>query len=316
MMNCEQVMKAAGDFVDRRLRLRERLTILAHLAMCLHLGAAILLAASVLPRTTQAGAWTREAGGWFFKLGYDRSFAGERFDSSGARVPYRDIGPPTFTQGYRSHALRAYVEYGLTSKWTAAVSGGYEWLASKGDGAMQKNSGLSDVRLGLKRRLLASPVVASLAAEIKLPLAARNGRAPALGSDQIDVSQRLALGGAVGSFYASGEAGYRVRGGALADEIPFEAELGWSLLRDVMVRATLRGTSSVGEGRMRATPFDPALADSRDLVGGAGLVLRGSPFDLVFEAERVLQGRNALAGTRLGFSVWNTRPGRNLRRPP
>ena len=34
MMNCEQVTRAAGDFVERRLRLRERLMVLVHIAMC------------------------------------------------------------------------------------------------------------------------------------------------------------------------------------------------------------------------------------------------------------------------------------------
>ncbi len=34
MMNCEQVTRAAGDFIERRLRLRERLMVLAHIAMC------------------------------------------------------------------------------------------------------------------------------------------------------------------------------------------------------------------------------------------------------------------------------------------
>ncbi len=34
MMNCEQVTKAAGEFIERRLRLRERLMVLVHIAMC------------------------------------------------------------------------------------------------------------------------------------------------------------------------------------------------------------------------------------------------------------------------------------------
>ncbi len=34
MMNCEQVTRAAGDFIERRLRLRERLMVLVHIAMC------------------------------------------------------------------------------------------------------------------------------------------------------------------------------------------------------------------------------------------------------------------------------------------
>lgn len=34
MMNCDQVTRAAGDFIERRLRLRERLMVLAHIMMC------------------------------------------------------------------------------------------------------------------------------------------------------------------------------------------------------------------------------------------------------------------------------------------
>ena len=34
MMNCEQVTRAADDFVERRLRLRDRLMVLVHVAMC------------------------------------------------------------------------------------------------------------------------------------------------------------------------------------------------------------------------------------------------------------------------------------------
>jgi predicted anti-sigma-YlaC factor YlaD len=34
MMNCEQVTRAAGDFVERRLRFVERLKVIGHIAMC------------------------------------------------------------------------------------------------------------------------------------------------------------------------------------------------------------------------------------------------------------------------------------------
>lgn len=33
-MSCDQVIRAAGDFVERRLGLRERLMVLIHVAMC------------------------------------------------------------------------------------------------------------------------------------------------------------------------------------------------------------------------------------------------------------------------------------------
>jgi hypothetical protein len=34
MMSCEEVTRAAGDVVERRLRLRERLRVMVHVAMC------------------------------------------------------------------------------------------------------------------------------------------------------------------------------------------------------------------------------------------------------------------------------------------
>lgn len=34
MLNCQQVTQMASDFIERRLRLRERLMVIVHIAMC------------------------------------------------------------------------------------------------------------------------------------------------------------------------------------------------------------------------------------------------------------------------------------------
>lgn len=34
MMSCRQITEAAGDFIERRLRISRRLHVMAHLAMC------------------------------------------------------------------------------------------------------------------------------------------------------------------------------------------------------------------------------------------------------------------------------------------
>ena len=34
MMNCARVTRSAGDFLERKLRLRDRLAVLLHVAMC------------------------------------------------------------------------------------------------------------------------------------------------------------------------------------------------------------------------------------------------------------------------------------------
>src|SRR5207244_5895165 len=80
---------------------------------------AFALALLCAPSAACAGAWTREAGGFFLKLGYDRWFTNVRFDSAGRRVDYL---PPVQSEikraQYRGQAFAAYAEYGLTSAWT------------------------------------------------------------------------------------------------------------------------------------------------------------------------------------------------------
>lgn len=251
-----------------------------------------------------AGAWTQDEGAWFLKIGYDRWVTSHRFDSAGTLVPYRDPAPPRFVDEFRSQALRVYAEYGLTSASTVIVSGGYEWLSSEGDGTVDRSSGLSDPRLQFRRRLVDRPFVVSVIGDVKLPIRTSKAIAPALGTGAIDYGGGFAVGGSLGTLYISTEAGYLVRGGRFADQVPFAAEAGWSIRHDMVVRAGARGTLAL-EGRLGApVAFDPALSDPRDVTASVGVVLRGDPLDIAIDAERVLTGRNTLAGNRIGFSIW------------
>ncbi|HYM82074.1 MAG TPA: hypothetical protein VEY91_11785 [Candidatus Limnocylindria bacterium] len=180
-------------------------------------------------------------------------------------------------------------------------------MESEGNGALHRNSGLSDLTLQLKRRLLAGPVVTSVSAESRVPTGYDPGRPPALGPGEVDYGGRLAVGGATARFYVTGEVGFTVRGGPRSDEVPYALELGVPVHRDATVRAELRGAQTVRPPDSRPGTFDPALADSRYSSAGFALVLRGKPLDLVFAAQRQLSGRNTLAGTRFWFSIWGSR---------
>lgn len=262
------------------------------------------------PGAARAGAWTQNEGGWFLKLGYDQRVTSQRFDSSGAIVPYRTPGPPQSGQEFRSRALRAYAEYGLASSWTAVASGGYEWLESAGHLTSERSSGLSEPRLQLKWRLFERPLAGSLIGEVKLPLSGSVAQAPALGNGKLDYGGRVALGASTGKVYATTEVGLVVRGGQFTNQVPFAAEAGWSVLKDVLVRAGVHGTGGPGKLSANGLGLDPAFADSREVTTSVGLVLRGRGLDFSLEAERVLTGRNALAGTRLEFSIWFAQAGR------
>lgn len=60
MMTCEQITRAAGEFLERRLRFRERLQFLMHVAMCKGCRNYVdqfritLMALRAVPRTTVA----------------------------------------------------------------------------------------------------------------------------------------------------------------------------------------------------------------------------------------------------------------------
>ncbi len=267
------------------------------------LGPALAALTTLSASTVHAGAWTREPGGWFLKLGYERWYTSARYDSSGSRISYLPPTGAALRSQYRSQALRAYAEYGLADDWTVTASTGYQWIEAEGEDRFDRTRGAADLTLQLKRRLIVAPLVVSLIGETKVPTGYVASHFPALGSGKTDLGGRVAVGASTARLYVTGEAGYLARGGVLADEVPYALETGVSIVRDVTVRGELRGSMTSGRASGGAR-FDPAWADSRYLGASGGLVLHGKPFDLVFDATRVLSGRNTLAGTRLGFSVW------------
>ncbi len=255
--------------------------------------------------SADAGAWTRPAGGWFLKVGLEQWETAERFDLAGSRVDYLPPGSGFVSRGdYRNQAIRAYFEYGLTSDWTVTAATALERARSRGQGQVIQQNGLSDLTLQIRRRMASAPLVVSVLAEAKVPTGYDASRAPALGSGRADAGVRLAVGRGFGALYFSGEAGYRARG-RRADEIPFALEAGVTVKRSVMLRGELSGVGGLRAPLVEAA-FDPARAESRYLSGGLGLVLLGDPLDIVFAADHVLGGRNALAGTRFSFSVWRS----------
>lgn len=269
----------------------------------------VVLPGALLASQARAGAWVREPGGWFLKLGVDSWVTDQRFDPAGRRVDYvlPSPGAPNDDE-YSSRAFRVYGEYGLAEGWTLAAGTSIESLRSRIAGVETRNTGFGDLRIEVERRLLAAPLAVTAIGGAKLPIGYDATASPALGTGASDVGARLAVGASTARLYASAEAGYAFRGAEPANETVFALEAGVSVRRDVMIRGQLRGSMSGGTlGTPAGRSFDPALADSRILAGGAGLVLRGTALDLVFEAEHVLAGRNALAGTRYSFSVWAER---------
>ncbi len=271
--------------------------------------ALIALATLVLaaPRT-DAGAWTRPAGGWFVKVGFDRWFTEERFDMSGQRIPFQAPDPGFFDPSeYRSQVLRTYVEYGLVEGLTLTAATSLEWMEAEGGGSVREGGGLGDLYVSLRRRLVPEPVVLSIQADAKLPTGYDETDSPALGTGEVDYGGRLLAGVAHGPLYVTAEGGYVVRGGAFADMIPVALETGYALNPTFALRGEMRASFTRNRIPTGNPTFDPALADAKSVVGSLGVVLRGEPFDFVVTADHMLDGENTLAGTRYTFSIWYER---------
>jgi len=268
--------------------------------------ALMALAVSALTAgVASAGAWTREAGTWFVKFGYDRLVTDQRYDESGRKVAYLETKSGfDDNDEFRSQALRFYAEYGWTEDWTAIASTSFERVAAQGNGEHADHTGLSDLRLQLKRRLVARPIVVSVTSEAKLPTGYSTRKQLAIGTGAVDAGGLIAIGGSTGKLYWTGESGYIIRGGGHADEFPFAVEAGYEVLPDVVAMAQLRGVMSARVPVAQAGQFDPARADSRYLTGGLALVLRADPLDIVLGVDRMLSGKNTLAGSRLTASIW------------
>ena len=268
------------------------------------IAAAALAAVALAAPQAHAGAWTRESGHLFVKLGYERWYTSARYDSAGDRVSYLTSTTSSVEKSqYRSQVVRAYVEYGLAEGLTVAGSAGWAHLEAEGLDQFSRTSGPTDVVLELRRRMLSGPLVVSLAGETKVPTGYESSRFPALGSGRPDAGVRILAGASNARGYVTADAGYRVRGGELANEVPLGIEAGVTAIKDLMVRGALRGSMTSGRASGGAR-FDPSLSDSRYVAATGSLVLRGKPFDAVFDLDRMLSGRNTLAGTRLGFSLW------------
>jgi hypothetical protein len=269
--------------------------------------AGVLLAGSWLEPTPPAcaGAWTREAGSWFGKIGLDRWFTDERFDEHGNRVPYQETQPGfDDTDEYRNVALRAYGEYGITDEWTVTGSTSFEIIEAEGNGVETRTTGFSDLRFQVKRLLVPGPVVISTFVELKTPTGYDEASFPALGSGLSDVAVSLAAGASSNLGYATMETGFVSRGGDYANEIPLNLEVAWAARRDLFVRTEWRALLPVTDPVAQGPVFDPRQASSRSLMGGLSVVLVGDVVDIVLGFDQAISGRNTLAGTRYNLAVW------------
>ena len=271
--------------------------------------AALLLA--IAPTQLHAGAWTQAPGGMYFKLTGLSFHSQDYLDNSGKRVTKGDIlyqaiesDGSSRTEILAGRELRdlnmaAYLEYGLIEGLTLVATLPYKRLRLAEEKYIEeakkfksdvldttitrtelespppsRSSGLADLELRLRWRLLRNPAVVSLALGGKIPLgydidqdsigsldagglglgpspvddgAGADNKVP-LGTGERDIDIRLLVGKSLYPLpgYLTSTVGYRKRGGAFSDEFFYGFEAGVTYKR-LLVKGVVEGMRTMGD---------------------------------------------------------------------
>ena len=247
---------------------------------------ALLLAA--IPTQLHAGAWTQPLGGMYCKIA-GLSFRSQDYLDAGGDRQVR-VAKPSIEE-LSDESISAYLEYGLLERLTLVATLPYKRLVyEKTEAKVFKSdvldttitrihpdeirSGLADLELRLRWRLLRNPAVVSLALGGKFPLgydmdqdsigsldaggiglgpSPVNGGAGAddkvpLGTGERDIDVRLLVGKSLYPFpgYLTSTVGYRKRGGAFSDEFFYGFEAGVTYKR-LLVKGVVEGMRTMGD---------------------------------------------------------------------
>ena len=161
----------------------------------------------VIPTQAYAGAWTAKQGENYLKG------AVNYFDTSNR------FGPEGTFENFSNKNFNVYWEHGIKDDLTFFATGSLTEIENRADGVETSTTGVGDIDVGLKYRLIDGPVIVSVQGLFKAPyLYSENSELP-LGNGQEDFEGKLLFGKSFGDLgYAGLEVGYRVRTEAPVDE--------------------------------------------------------------------------------------------------
>ena len=280
--------------------------------------AAILLAAA--PGRLDAGAWTQSQGGFYFKMAGLAFRSQEYLNTDGERL---DRVEAPSTEELSDRNVSAYLEYGLRDHLTLVASLPYKRLVfEKTDVRVFKSdlvdttiirehpdetrSGLADLELRLRWRLLLDPAVVSLAAGGKFPMGykMRPDSFVPLGTGESDGEVRLLVGKSLYPLpaYVTGTLGYRRRGGDFGDELFHGLEAGYSYNR-LLVKGVVEGIQTLGDcGAMGEG--GGLIGDQNNIKLSPGLIWSfNDRLEISADLFHIASGCNTAAGTTYALGL-------------
>jgi len=265
----------------------------------------------LIPSQAFAGAWTAKKGDNYLKGAVNFFETSSRFGDEG-----------TF-ENFRNTNFNVYWEHGIRDDLTFFATGSLTDLENQSDGIQTSGTGVGDIDLGLKYRLINGPVIVSVQGLFKAPYLYSDDAELPLGNGQEDFEGKLLFGKSFGKLgYGGLEVGYRVRTDDPVDEFRFLVEYGFDLNDKTYLRTKLDGIHAAQSSDLLDTPatdtpagpftiFTPVAALNPQLPLEFDLgrleYTAGYKFADGFAAEitgtTAIYGDNTLRGTNIQFAI-------------
>jgi len=252
----------------------------------------------LVPTHAFAGAWTAKEGENYLKGAVNYFETSNRF------------GPENGFENFQNLNFNVYWEHGLKDNLTFFATGSLTDLQNRSDGQETSGSGIGDIDLGLKYRVIDGPVIVSVQGLFKAPYLYDEDSELPLGNGQEDFEGKVLFGKSFGELgYGGLEVGYRVRTEDPVDEFRYLVEYGFDLNDKTYLRTKLDGihaaSSSDVDTLTAASAINPQLPLEFDL--GRLEYTAGYKINDRFAAEitgtTAIYGDNTLKGTNIQFAI-------------
>lgn len=258
---------------------------------------------TLIPTTAQAGAWTAKEGDTYLKGAVNYFSTSDRFGFDDANDGFEEFSNKNFN---------VYGEYGIKDNLTFFATGSLAEIENDANGVSVSNTGVGDIDLGLRYRLIDGPVIVSVQGLFKAPYLYSEDAELPLGNGQEDFEGKLLIGKSFGKLgYGGLEAGYRFRTDEPVDEFRFLVEYGINATEKTYLRTKLdgiiaAGSSDTGDDIFDATQsLNPQLPLEFDLVRVEYTV--GYKFTDTWAGEltgtTAVAGSNTLNGTNIQAAI-------------
>lgn len=231
-----------------------------------------------------AGAWSQQKGHSYNKTTFIYSYANGIYGS-------------TSPAEYMDYAVYFYSEYGILNRATIILNMPFfKQSQNEADFVRGQTTGYlaGDLELQAKYQFLSKAIVASVLGGAKIPVAYNIVDNPPLGNGETDIDAKFLLGVSFYPIpaYATGDIGYRYRGGEFVDELHYNLEAGYTVFDKFLFKFMFNGIRHLQDAAGESNLFGFPLEQDRTRIGGGLIFLLNSQVEIEVDYLDTTAGLN------------------------